>query len=86
MMDSTDPGADGPAPLQNVRDFLYKAQRQQQAVLDKWTPFTLHRWLGTAGLVVVFMLRIVLAQGVSVKSILETIPHNLNIVTLFYVI
>jgi hypothetical protein len=36
-----------------------------QTYLDRSVPHTLHRWLGTAGLVVLFLLRIVLAQGVS---------------------
>ena len=36
--------------------------------LDKVTPFVLYRWLGTAGLLSLFMLRIVFAQGVSFPS------------------
>jgi len=34
-----------------------------QAYLDRSVPHVLHRWLGTAGLVVIFLLRIVIAQG-----------------------
>lgn len=41
-----------------------------QSYLDRSVPHVLHRWLGTAGLVVVFLLRIVLAQGVSSTSLL----------------
>lgn len=37
--------------------------RQYQVLLDRVTPFVLYRWLGTAGLLGLFMLRIVLSQG-----------------------
>jgi len=36
-----------------------------QTYLDRSVPHVLHRWLGTAGLVAIFLLRIVIAQGVS---------------------
>ncbi|EPT00332.1 hypothetical protein FOMPIDRAFT_1023734 [Fomitopsis schrenkii] len=39
------------------------AQRQYQQLLDRITPFVLYRWVGTAGLLAVFGLRIVLSQG-----------------------
>jgi hypothetical protein len=42
-----------------------RTQRQYQQVLDRWTPYMLYRWLSTAGLLAIFFLRIVLAQGVS---------------------
>ncbi|KAG5652852.1 hypothetical protein H0H81_003415 [Sphagnurus paluster] len=34
-----------------------------QQTLDRWTPHVLQRWLSTAALLAVFLLRIVLAQG-----------------------
>lgn len=42
-----------------------RIQRQYQQTLDRWTPYMLYRWLSSAGLLAVFLLRIVLAQGVS---------------------
>jgi len=32
-------------------------------MLDQVTPYTTYRWIGTGALLVVFMLRILLAQG-----------------------
>ncbi|KIY69475.1 retrieval of early ER protein Rer1 [Cylindrobasidium torrendii FP15055 ss-10] len=61
MMSDTDSGDAG--PFQKAKDQYYNAQRQYQQILDRWTPFTLNRWLVTLGLLVVFILRIVLAQG-----------------------
>ncbi|KAI9820285.1 MAG: retention in endoplasmic reticulum protein 1 [Pycnora praestabilis] len=37
--------------------------RQYQAYLDKSTPFTAYRWIGTGALLLVFLLRIVISQG-----------------------
>lgn len=37
--------------------------QQYQSYLDASTPFTAYRWVGTALLLVIFFLRIVLAQG-----------------------
>ncbi|KAF8070750.1 retrieval of early ER protein Rer1 [Lyophyllum atratum] len=55
-------GAD-PSPAQNISAHYSKLQRQYQQVLDRWTPHVLQRWLSTAGLLALFFLRIVLAQG-----------------------
>lgn len=65
MMNDTGSGVDG-TPFQNVAASWSKLQRQYQQFLDRWTPHVLHRWLALAGLLVVFFLRIVLAQGVSI--------------------
>ncbi|KAI5890253.1 retrieval of early ER protein Rer1 [Schizophyllum commune] len=51
------------SPVQNLQAQYANLQRKYQSMLDKWTPYTLHRWLTTAGLLAVFMLRIVFAQG-----------------------
>ncbi|KAG6837076.1 hypothetical protein H0H93_015344 [Arthromyces matolae] len=67
MMSSSDAfsgaGAE-PSPAQNIFAHFSKLQRQYQKTLDRWTPHVLHRWLSTAGLLAIFFLRIVIAQGV----------------------
>lgn len=56
-----------------------------QSYLDRSVPHVLHRWLGTAGLVVVFLLRIVLAQGVSLHPLsLHRNPHQLVVSPVVY--
>ncbi|GLB37742.1 hypothetical protein LshimejAT787_0407930 [Lyophyllum shimeji] len=66
MMSSSDAnsgsGLDS-SPVQNISAQYSKLQRQYQQVLDRWTPHVLNRWLATTALLVVFFLRIVLAQG-----------------------
>lgn len=57
MMSSSEPGGS------SVAGQLSHAQRQYQQLLDRITPFVLYRWVGTAGLLAVFALRIVFAQG-----------------------
>jgi hypothetical protein len=66
MMSSDEPAS---TPLQTVQASISKAQRQYQQTLDRWTPHMLQRWLATLGLLALFMLRIVLSQGVSVRLI-----------------
>jgi hypothetical protein len=63
-MSSSDNGLDT-TPLQNLTAQYTRLLRQYQQVLDRWTPYSLYRWLGTSGLLTIFMLRILLAQGVS---------------------
>ena len=65
MMSSSDPEASA-GPLQPLMLYYTKGRRQYQQWLDRVTPFVLYRWLSTAGLLAVFMLRIVLSQGVSI--------------------
>ncbi|KAF9529706.1 retrieval of early ER protein Rer1 [Crepidotus variabilis] len=50
-------------PVEKVTAQYTKIQRQFQQVLDRWTPHILQRWLATAGLLSLFLLRIVFAQG-----------------------
>ncbi|RCH99979.1 hypothetical protein CU098_009348 [Rhizopus stolonifer] len=38
-------------------------ERQFQQVLDQLTPFTPHRWTGTAILLILFMTRVIYAEG-----------------------
>ena len=68
MMDDSGSGVES-SPVQNISAQYAKIHRTYQQVLDRWTPFMLYRWLATAGLLVVFLLRIVLAQGVSLHSL-----------------
>lgn len=63
-MSSSDNGLDT-TPLQNLTAQYTRFLRQYQQVLDRWTPYALYRWLGTSGLLMIFMLRILIAQGVS---------------------
>lgn len=63
MMSSDEPAS---TPVQTVQAFVSKVQRQYQQNLDRWTPHVLQRWLATLGLLALFMLRIVLSEGVSV--------------------
>ena len=77
MMNDTGSGVDG-TPLQNVAASWSKLQRQYQQVLDRWTPHMLQRWLVLAGLLVLFFLRIVIAQGVSGPLI--AVIHGTNVV------
>lgn len=68
-----------PTPFQNVTAQFTKIQRQYQQILDRWTPYMLYRWLSTAGLLSLFFLRIVLAQGVS--SFISILCNALLVVT-----
>jgi hypothetical protein len=70
MMSDSGSGLEA-TPIQNVSAQYVKLQRQYQQILDRWTPHTLYRWLSTAGLLFVFFLRIVFAQGVSSYSYIQ---------------
>ncbi|KAK7472475.1 hypothetical protein VKT23_000590 [Stygiomarasmius scandens] len=64
MMSATDSGSGvDPSPVQNIAASYARIQRQYQQTLDRLTPHTLYRWVGFAGLLGVFFLRIVFAQG-----------------------
>ncbi|KAF8583822.1 retrieval of early ER protein Rer1 [Ramaria rubella] len=75
MMSSTDPHTPAnasfgdPAPsstpafLQPAVAYYTRLTRQYQALLDRSAPHILQRWLSTAGIVAVFVVRIVFAQG-----------------------
>lgn len=67
MMASSDTESSG--PMEPLANYLAKGQRTYQQWLDRVTPFVLYRWLGTAGLLSLFMLRIVFAEGVSLQGI-----------------
>lgn len=66
-MASSDTESSG--PMEPLANYLAKGQRTYQQWLDRVTPFVLYRWLGTAGLLSLFMLRIVFAEGVSLQGI-----------------
>lgn len=38
-------------------------QQQYQAVLDQSTPYVTYRWIGTGVTLIIFFLRVFLAQG-----------------------
>jgi hypothetical protein len=58
-MDAPEPDT----PFSAVTAQTTKYGRMFQAYLDKSTPFTTYRWVGTATLFLAFALRIFLAQG-----------------------
>lgn len=64
--------SDLPGPLQSFSGTYARLQRQYQHQLDRATPHILYRWLATVGIVSLFELRIVLAQGVSCAVSHET--------------
>lgn len=57
------PSSNVPAALQPVVAQYTKYMRQYRQLLDKSAPHVMHRWLGTSVVVMLFMLRIVVAQG-----------------------
>ncbi|KAJ4487328.1 retrieval of early ER protein Rer1 [Lentinula edodes] len=61
-MSATDTGVE-PSPVQNISAAYTRITRQYQQILDRWTPHIMYRWLGTAGILSLFFLRIVLSQG-----------------------
>jgi hypothetical protein len=63
MMSSTDNGLGDTAPVHNIPAQYTKLKRQYQQILDKWTPHTVQRWIGTSVLLAIFVLRILTAQG-----------------------
>ena len=58
-------GSSLPPPLQPLEVHITKWRRKYQQTLDKLTPHMYQRWAGTAGLIGLFLLRIVFSQGVS---------------------
>ncbi|KAL1968583.1 hypothetical protein VTN77DRAFT_1793 [Rasamsonia byssochlamydoides] len=58
---------DAPEPAQTpftaVTAQTSKLARQYQTLLDKSTPYTAYRWIGTVALLFLFFLRIILSQG-----------------------
>jgi len=75
MNDSSNLSGSDTTPVQTLTNHYVKVQRQYQQILDRWTPFVLKRWLATAGLLALFMLRIVLAQGVRLSLFLLSFLH-----------
>lgn len=50
-------------PFEAVSTHTSNLQRRYQALLDQSTPFVLYRWVGTATFLVLFFIRIFVAQG-----------------------
>ncbi|PAV24211.1 retrieval of early ER Rer1 [Pyrrhoderma noxium] len=65
MMSASDAGSGSLnlGPLQPLKTHYTRITRQYRALLDRTAPHLMYRWLGTAGLFSLFMLRIVFAQG-----------------------
>ncbi|MCJ1373696.1 retention in endoplasmic reticulum protein 1 [Loxospora ochrophaea] len=59
-MDSAEPDQ---TPFAAVSAQTSRISRLYQAYLDKSTPYTTYRWVGTAALLLIFLLRIVFSQG-----------------------
>lgn len=59
-MDSQEPER---TPFEAVSATTSRLQQRYQALLDQSTPFVAYRWVGTGVCLVMFMLRILLAQG-----------------------
>lgn len=64
MMDS-DPDANLPPLVQQAQDQYRKYARQYQVYLDRTTPHIVQRWAATAGIYFLFMMRVIIGQGVS---------------------
>ena len=52
--------------------------QQYQAYLDKSTPYTTYRWVGTAALLLIFLIRIVIAQGWYIGTYSQLQPCHLS--------
>ena len=88
MMSSTDPqtpahesfgnpsSSSVPPALQPIVANYTRFTRQYQALLDRSAPHIVQRWLSTTGLVALFVLRIVLSQGVSPFFFGRTNKHD----------
>jgi len=64
MMDS-DPDSNLPPLIQQAQDQYRKYARQYQHYLDRATPHVTQRWFAVGCLYVIFMLRVILSEGVS---------------------
>lgn len=56
------------SPLDAVSAWSHGVSRRYQHLLDKTTPHVLHRWLGSLGIALVYVLRVYLVQGFYVVS------------------
>jgi hypothetical protein len=65
-MSSSEATGEASASLQNIPATYTRIKRQYQQLLDRVTPHTLYRWVGTTATVALFELRIIYAQGVRV--------------------
>ena len=64
MMDDSNSTLDT-TPMEKVTTHYFKIQRQYQQALDRWTPHVTQRWVAMAAFLVLFFLRIVFLEGVS---------------------
>lgn len=61
--DGGDQGLDAPPVIQNLLTQTTRAQQRVQVFLDSTTPYAARRWGATAGLLILFMLRVIIGQG-----------------------
>jgi len=64
MMDS-DPDSNLPPLIQQAQDQYRKYARQYQYYLDRTAPHVTQRWVAIASVYAIFMLRVILSEGVS---------------------
>lgn len=72
-MSMNGPSSNVPPALQPVAAQYTKWMRQYRHLLDMSAPHVMHRWIGTSVVASLFMLRIVLAQGVSTFFLLAPV-------------
>ncbi|KAJ5731851.1 hypothetical protein N7493_003332 [Penicillium malachiteum] len=65
------------SPFTAVTAHTSKLTRQYQAYLDASTPYTTYRWVGSGVLLLMFFLRIVLAQGWYIGTYLRVPAANI---------
>ena len=75
MMDPSTPGPAIPPQLQPLVAQYKRYTRMYQTYLDRTAPQVAYRWLATAGFVSLFLLRVVLSQGVR-RFILDIPQHS----------
>jgi hypothetical protein len=75
-MSSSEATTETSASLQNIPATYVRIKRQYQQLLDRVTPHTFYRWVGTAVTIALFELRILYAQGVRVLSNALVLPTH----------
>jgi hypothetical protein len=54
---------------------VFNASRRFQNILDNLTPYTAHRWMATAFVACIYFLRVFLAQGWYIVTVLLPITN-----------
>lgn len=80
--ENPDDGLGAPPHIEQFLAHTNKLQQRYQAFLDSTTPHTSYRWGATAGLLVLFVLRIVLSQGWYIGALFthtQTLPLSFSL-------